>query len=297
MVGETMNLNFDHIQRHSTLTKALKVTINIHKAASKFLHRSPKCQQDKEFKVTAIQLLVQSSQHQYFADEIKCLNQQDAQVANTSELKNLYPFLDDGVLKVGGRLAAADCLREDTKYPMIIPAKSHLAKLIVRYYHEKTMHSGLNVTFARIREMFRIVGAREFTAKFIRNCVTCFRFNSRKNQQLMGDFPSERVNPSPPFLHVGIDFARPIIIKKNTKVYCVIFVCFSTKAIHLDIAQSLTTQDCLKAIRRFIARRGCPEKIYTDNGTNFEMNSFNFERCYKKNMDKILFLKKYSILE
>ena len=89
-------------------------------------------------------------------------------------------------------------------------------------------------------------------------------------QQLMGDFPSERVNPSPPFSLVGIDFAGPFLYEPSmTRSKCfVVFVCFAFKAVQLDIAKSLDIQECMKAIR-FIARRGCPEKFFSDNGTNF----------------------------
>ena len=61
-------------------------------------------------------------------------------------------------------------------------------------------------------------------------------------QQLTGDFPSERVNPSPLFSLVGIDFAGPFFYEQSTtrsKCYIVVFVCFTTKDVHLDIAKSL----------------------------------------------------------
>ena len=47
------------------------------------------------------------------------------------------------------------------------------------------------------------------------------------------------------------------------------FVCLSTKAVHLESVASLTKEDCIFALNRFIARRGMPSKILSDNGTNF----------------------------
>ena len=88
----------------------------------------------------------------------------------------------------------------------------------------------------------------------------------------MGDLPSERVNPSPPFTFTGIDLAGPLLYKEQKlalKCYVIVFTCFSTKAVHLDLVKSLNAQDCMKALRRFISRRGCPQKIFSDNGTNF----------------------------
>lgn len=43
----------------------------------------------------------------------------------------------------------------------------------------------------------------------------------------------------------------------------------SIKAIHLEVVSDLTTEGFLAALRRFVARRGLPQHIYSDNGTNF----------------------------
>lgn len=48
-----------------------------------------------------------------------------------------------------------------------------------------------------------------------------------------------------------------------------IFVCFCTKAVHLELVSSLTTEAFLATLKRFIARRGKPSDIFSDNGTNF----------------------------
>ena len=48
----------------------------------------------------------------------------------------------------------------------------------------------------------------------------------------------------------------------------VVFTCLTVRAIHLEISHNLTTDSFINALRRFIARRGCPEHIRSDNGTN-----------------------------
>ena len=53
------------------------------------------------------------------------------------------------------------------------------------------------------------------------------------------------------------------------KVYICIFVCMSIKAVHLEVVTDLSSDGFLAALRRFAARRGLPEHIYSDNGTNF----------------------------
>jgi len=68
----------------------------------------------------------------------------------------------------------------------------------------------------------------------------------------------------PIFLRIGTPPSKTII-----KGYFAIIVCFATKAIHIEIVTSLTTEAFLAALRRFIARRGKPWTIHSDNGTNF----------------------------
>ena len=83
----------------------------------------------------------------------------------------------------------------------------------------------------------------------------------------------ERVKPSKLFTHVGVDFAGPFELKNSKRAnkpgkVC-LFVCFATKAIHLEIVTSLSTPYYLAGLRRFIARRGLPTDFFSDNGTNF----------------------------
>ena len=121
-----------------------------------------------------------------------------------------------------------------------------------------------------IRQEFLITNARPVVNTFIKNCITCFRFDTKPPVQLMYDLPTERVTPSRPFASCGIDFAGPFGIKSQTgKVYDSMFGCMSTKAVHMELVSSLTKDDCILGLQRFVARRGLPGKIYSDNGNNF----------------------------
>ena len=88
----------------------------------------------------------------------------------------------------------------------------------------------------------------------------------------MGDLPRERVVKSFTFENTGLDYCGPfqtIHNKDMRKIYVAIFVCFSTKAVHIETVNSLTKEDCLDAIKRFTARRGMPQYIYSDNSRTF----------------------------
>jgi transposase InsO family protein len=68
--------------------------------------------------------------------------------------------------------------------------------------------------------------------------------------------------------------------KQTTKGYIAIFVCFTTKAVHIEVVTSLSTEAFLAVLRRFVARRGRPRIIYSDNGTNFQGAANQLKEVY-----------------
>jgi len=92
----------------------------------------------------------------------------------------------------------------------------------------------------------------------------------------MADLPETRVQQRRPFERVGIDFAGPLQMREVSlrkarifKIYVAVFVCFCTKAVHLEVVTNLYTEAFLAAFDRFVARRGLPSDIFSDCGTNF----------------------------
>ncbi|XP_064622515.1 uncharacterized protein LOC135484767 [Lineus longissimus] len=92
--------------------------------------------------------------------------------------------------------------------------------------------------------------------------------------QLMGSLPTVRTTPAKPFTNTGNDYAGPLLIKHKArspgeKCYVALFICFTVKAIHLELVSSASTEAFLAALRRFMARRGKPRNMFSDNGSNF----------------------------
>ena len=94
--------------------------------------------------------------------------------------------------------------------------------------------------------------------------------------QILGSLPAQRVQKSRPFSKVGIDYAGPFELKMNqgrssrcSKGFIALFVCLSSKAVHLEVVGDLTTASFLAALRRFSCRRGAPTEIWSDNATTF----------------------------
>lgn len=90
--------------------------------------------------------------------------------------------------------------------------------------------------------------------------------------QLMGELPQDRVQPSPPFTHVGIDCFGPFTVKdRRTEVkrWGLIITCMYSRAIHIETLDSMTSDAFINALRCFVCIRGSVTTIYCDNGTNF----------------------------
>lgn len=187
----------------------------------------------------------------------------------------MNPQLNEyGILIVHGRLARAD-LSPSRRFPMILPAKSHLSELIIRDAHERVLHGTIQLTIARVRQEFWILNIRNGVKTHIHNCHRCFRQNPRSISQLMAPLPEYKTKPSAAFTHCGLDFAGPIQIKsaerKNAnpkKAYICVFVCMYSKAAHLELVGDLSTAKFTLALRRMMGRRGFSD-IYCDQGTNF----------------------------
>lgn len=218
-------------------------------------------------------LIVKQTQREAFSAEIEVLR---GGGNVRGDLAPLNPFLDDNeIIRVNGRLERSN-LPYHRKYPMILPKNHHVTLLLITLAHLTNLHGGAMLTLNHIRNKFWIPHGINTVKKQLRKCQRCARFNARPMTQQMAALPEPRVNVSRPFTHTGIDYAGPIDIRisggrghKTSKGYISIFICFSTKAIHVEAVSSLTSTAFIAAFRRFCGRRGHIKHIYSDNGTNF----------------------------
>ena len=214
--------------------------------------------------------IVKQVQQQHYTPELHILCC-DSAVKPSSSLYKLDPFMKDGIIRVGGRIVRST-LEYDAKHQILIPRESALASLILQDIHRKVGHLGKNSMLAALRKRYWIPRATSLIRQIMARCVTCAKYRSSTQNQQMADLPVERLVPDkPPFTHVGMDYFGPIQVKRGrsiVKMYGVIFSCFTSRAIHLEVADSLDTDSCLNAILRFVSRRGQVETITSDNGTN-----------------------------
>ena len=188
------------------------------------------------------------------------------------KLAKLFPMDADGVLRVGGRLTNAP-IPYTAQHQAILPGNHPVTRLIIKHYHVMYGHSGTERILAEIRQKFWIIKGRSNVKRVLGECLDCRKRNAPKETQLMADLPKVRVTPSePPFTTVGIDYFGPFCVRRGRseqKRYGCLFTCLTTRAIHLEVAHTLDTDSFLCCLQRFVARRGEPKEIRSDNGTNF----------------------------
>jgi len=217
---------------------------------------------------------VKETQRIYFSNLWKQLT--TSQIITPASLAQLAPFIDkDGLIRVGGRLRYS-ALSEDAKHPILLPHSAHVTQLLIRHYHLSFLHGGPKLVLSMMSHKFWIISGRDAIRRFIFSCVRCSRHRADHPRPFMADLPSSRVQPHRPFLHVGMDYGGPFVIKESrrrnartSKVYLALFICMSVKAVHLEIVSDLTTDAFLAALDRFVARRGTPAHLYSDCGTNY----------------------------
>ena len=198
------------------------------------------------------------------------------QLGGTSAVAHLRPFLDGrGMLRTDSRLRDAANLEYEEKFQLLLPKDHPLLPLLIRKAHEELKHAGPQHVTTHLRKNYWILQGTGVVRKVVRECIMCKRQRAKPQQQQMAPlpdfrFPDERVDP---FSATAVDAAGPFRVgndkKDSKKAYFVLFTCLAYRAIHLEPIFSMTSTSFLRALDRFTARRGVPEKIVSDNGTNF----------------------------
>uniref|UniRef100_A0A1I7RUL0 Integrase catalytic domain-containing protein n=1 Tax=Bursaphelenchus xylophilus TaxID=6326 RepID=A0A1I7RUL0_BURXY len=160
---------------------------------------------------------------------------------------------------------------QEENWRIYIP-HGQIMNMIIDDLHENSMHNGVPYTLALFYETFWTRRARQILKNRLRRCPKCSRKTLKpyRHPENMADLPKERVQRTRPFDSVGIDYHGPIKLKNDEQRYVVLFTCFACRAVHLEEAKTLSGEDFLKALRRFIACRGRPSFILSDNGTNLK---------------------------
>ncbi|XP_065082550.1 uncharacterized protein LOC135704936 [Ochlerotatus camptorhynchus] len=223
--------------------------------------------------------LIQASE---YPDECKILRknhqvqlEQRKRIQKSSRIFKLSPFLDPtGVMRMGSRIAAAECVSDEAKFPVILPKDHYVTQLVINWYHKKYRHANNETVVNEMRQKFHVSELRTAVKKVASCCNWCRVYKSKPQVPPMAPLPSARLTPYVrAFTFTGLDYFGPITVRfgrGGVKRWVALFTCLGTRAVHLEVAYTLSSEFCKMAIRRFIARRGAPQEIYSDQGTNFQ---------------------------
>ncbi|XP_062537670.1 uncharacterized protein LOC134205994 [Armigeres subalbatus] len=197
------------------------------------------------------------------------------QIEKKSRIYKLNPFIGaDGLIRKDGRIGAAPAVADDAKFPVILPKDHYVTMLIIDGYHRKFAHANNETIVNELRQRFHVSEIRVAVGKVAKSCTLCKVRKAVPRPPRMSPLPEARLTPYiRAFTFTGLDYFGPVTVRvgrTNVKRWAALFTCLTTRAIHLEVAFTLSTESCKLAIRRFIARRGAPLEIYSDQGLNFQ---------------------------
>ena len=217
-------------------------------------------------------VIIRNLQRYAYSETISRLHEEQVLPKN-NKLAKLDVAIDEfGILRVGGRLQNST-MSFGVKHPIILPRRSHITDLIIRYYHEKVRHQGRGFTINEIRSHgYWIIGCSKAVSSHIHKCIICRKLRGNTSCQKMAPLPEVRLHEVPPFTHIGIDCFGPFTVKErrsHVKRYGLLITCMASRAIHIEVLDDMTTDSFINGIRCLIAIRGNVLSIRCDNGTNF----------------------------
>ena len=192
------------------------------------------------------------------------------------------------ILKYKGRLGNAP-LNATTRHPTLLPRRHHVTRLIVVARHRKMQHGGVKETLVELRSEYWIPEGRKLVKKILHHCVACKKLGGAPfRPPQSANLPETRVTGNPAFTHVEVDFAGPLFVKttggtKNQmkKVFVCLFTCATSRALHLELTPDLSSETFIRGLRRFIARRGTPASITSDNAKTFKRANKDLTQLFR----------------
>ena len=221
--------------------------------------------------------IIREAQNEAYSEEFEALSK-NKPLSRKSTLLPCTPILFNRILRSNTRLRHSDYLPDDVKFPIILPKRNHVTRLVVKYHHESEGHQiGVNYTISYLWEKYLVIHVREEVKRVIRECRKCARhFRVHPGQHQMAPLPKIRLQmTTKQFANCAVDFGGPYLTvqgrgRSRAKRYLCLFLCLQTHCCHLEMATtSLDTGAFLNAFVRMAARRGWPTKMLSDNGTNF----------------------------
>ncbi|XP_029162616.1 uncharacterized protein LOC114934139 [Nylanderia fulva] len=274
---------WDLAARYSSWTKLLRITAYVMRFISRTRGRitlpaerveSPSSLTGHEIQ-RATNFWVKTIQAELFARELTALRRGDA-LSSKSVLLPLAPYLDeDQIIRVGGRLSRAP-IPAYVKHPIVL-APHPLVQLLIQDIHKRYLHAGIQLTLATLRRRYWVIRARG--GGQIGHPSVC-RVHSRAScrpDTTYGEPPAMQSLSSRARIHslrsglcwpdtcssdVWTRSGLPKGLHRYIRVY-------GNARGTLGVGRGVRHSGIFGAYLRFVARRGLPTAVYSDNGTTF----------------------------
>ena len=212
-------------------------------------------------------------QQEQFAEEMKSLKVQKELPSNSKILQFLPFIVQQGLIRAQGRISIRQ-LNFETKQPKLLHWKHHVVELFLQNQHKNSHHEGTEHVRNIVQQKFWILGLQNALRLIKNKCIRCRKGRAQTKAPVMADLTEEQLVASIVFANVGVHYFGPFTVKigrRNEKRWCCLFTYLTVRAVHIEIVLKLDPDFCLNAIMimQFIARRGKPVKMISDNGTNF----------------------------
>ena len=197
---------------------------------------------------------INQSQEKEFSFLACCLKKGEP-IPRGSRLLPLNPQLDeDEIMRVHGRVVESK-ISPEQRYPIILPKNHTFTSSLIKKVHDENKHAPADRLHFHICQQFWILSSRQLIRSVLRKCFECQKANERSGQQMMAPLPANRVNFEPPFSRVGVDYMAKFHTKSTYQCstpypcYLVVFTCFVTRAVHLEIVLSVEAEGFLMALK------------------------------------------------
>lgn len=267
-------INFEYFSSWFQLYRGVGIwLVYIERLNQKLKQQKPLSTLNASHLIRAKTIIYKNIQMSCFADEYYCIrNGKPVPKGSSFDKLNLY-IDDDGVVRVRNRAIYAPPACGSQRDLIVLPSNHRATALIVNSYHCAYHHMNHETVLNEIRQTYFIFKLRVIYKIARRNCQKCKNEAAKPMSPQMSPLPPARLGAfQRPFTFVGVDYFGPIAVtfgRKSLKRWGVLFTCLTIRAVHIEIAHTLSTDSFLMTLRNFIARRGAPAEIYSDNGTNF----------------------------
>ncbi|XP_059054651.1 uncharacterized protein LOC131848728 [Achroia grisella] len=273
--------------RFSEWFRLVRATARVHQCANKFrsllarfkdpnskFNRDSNLQSPTASDIQKAEIaILRKSQIDSFNQEMALLHDSKP-LPKSSKLLSLSPVLDEeGLLRLDSRIKRLKNVDCDVVSPIILDGRHPAVRLLIRHYHVKAAHTFNELVCNELKQRFWIFRCRSEVRSIAKRCMFCVKRKANPQIPPTGDLPEMRLDHhSRPFTNVGLDYFGPVEVtigRRREKRWIALFTCMTTRAVHLEIVANLSSDSAIASLRRFIARRGVPKIMTSDNGTSF----------------------------